>query len=34
MLFYMAYPNRLLIGYSMYKTAQIDWWLELDALNI
>ena len=24
-LFYMAYPNRLLIGYSMYKTAQLDW---------
>ena len=25
MLFYTAYPNRLLIGYSMYKTAQLDW---------
>ena len=21
----MAYLNRLLIGYSMYKTAQLDW---------
>ena len=34
MLFYMAYLNRLLIGYSMYKTAQLDWWLELEAQNI
>ena len=25
MLFNMAYINRLLIGYSMYKTAQLDW---------
>ena len=25
MLIYMAYPNRLLIGFSMYKTAQLDW---------
>ena len=33
MLFYMAYPNRLLIGYSMYKTAQLDWWLELETQN-
>ena len=21
-------------GYSMYKTAQLDWWLELEAQNI
>ena len=28
---YMAYPNWLLIDYSMYKTAQLDWWLELEA---
>ena len=34
MLFYMAYLNQLLIGYSMYKTAQPDWWLELEAQNI
>ena len=34
MLFYMAYPNRLLIGYSIYKTAQLDWCLELEAQNI
>ena len=34
MLSYMAYPNRLLIGYNMYKTAQLDWWLELEAQNI
>ena len=25
MFFNMAYPNRLLIGYSRYKTAQLDW---------
>ena len=25
MLFYMAYPYRLLISYSIYKTAQLDW---------
>ena len=25
MLFYMAYLNRLLIGYSMYKIAQLYW---------
>ena len=31
MLFYMAYSNQLLIGYSMYKSAQLDWWLELKA---
>ena len=24
MLFYMAYLNQLLIGYTMYKTAQLD----------
>ena len=30
----MAYLNRLLIGYSMYKTAQLEWWLELEAQNI
>ena len=34
MLFYMAYLNRLLIGYSMYKTGQLDWWVELEAQNI
>ena len=34
MLFYMAYPNRLLISYSIYKTSQLDWWLELEAQNI
>ena len=31
MLFYMAYSNQLLIGYSMYKIAQLDGWLELEA---
>ena len=25
MLFYMAYPNRLFISYSIYKTAQLGW---------
>ena len=34
MLFYMAYLNRLLISYSMYKTAQLDWWLGVEAQNI
>ena len=34
MLFYMAYPNRLLISYSIYKTSQLDWWLELETQNI
>ena len=30
----LAYPNWLLIGCSMYKTSQLDWWLELEAQNI
>ena len=29
--FYLAYPNRLLIGYNMFKIAQLDWWLEREA---
>ena len=32
--FISSKPNRLLISYSMYKTAQLDWWLELEAQNI
>ena len=34
MLLYMSYPNRLLIGYSTYKTAQLDRWLELEDQNM
>ena len=32
--FISSKPNRLLISYSIYKTAQLDWSLELEAQNI
>ena len=33
MLFYMAYPNRLLISYNLCKTVQLEWWPENEAQN-
>ena len=34
MLLYVAYHICFLIGYNMYKTAQFDWWPEVEVQNI